>query len=53
MTIVVASRFVMTIMEPMSANETDDLFDPDAALLASDAEWDAHLSETDEEEESK
>jgi DNA-directed RNA polymerase subunit RPC12/RpoP len=34
----------MTIMEPMNANETDDLFDPDAALLASEAEWDARLN---------
>jgi hypothetical protein len=44
----------MTIIEPMNANETDDLFDPDAALLASEAEWDARLAETaSEEEESK
>jgi hypothetical protein len=44
----------MTIMEPMNTNETDDLFDPDAALLASEAEWDARLAETaSETEESK
>jgi hypothetical protein len=30
----------------MKSAEQDDLFDPDAALLASDAEWDAHLSES-------
>jgi hypothetical protein len=43
----------MTIIEPMNSAEHDDLFDPDAALLASEAEWDARLAETDEEEETK
>jgi hypothetical protein len=55
-TIDVASRFVMTIMEPMNSAEHDDLFDPDLALLASEADWDVYLDDIEserEEEESK